>query len=185
MREVGGSSPRAKSRCPSVEGRFADGAFSKRNCHPGHSRGHSRVRPTTIGTEVVHKTFLQRIPELMDLQCAWLLFLFCGVVWANFFLRTISTISPALSHSFATRHDAQIWRCFSTLVGLSTDTICYSAKITASLPLAVGGLGLRSATKLRFAAQWASWADTIKMVNERHPEVGERIIQAIRDRDGP
>ena len=45
------------------------------------------------------------------------------------------------------------------------------------------GLGLRSATKLRFAVRWASWADTIKMVNARHPEVAERIIQAIDDHD--
>ena len=129
---------------------------------------------------VEHETFLQRIPELKDLQSAWLLLLFCGVARANFFLRTMG---PALSHSFATRHDAQIWRCFSTLVGLGPDAVCHSAKITASLPLALGSLGLRIATKLRFAAHWASWADTIKMVNERHPEVAERIIQAIGDRD--
>ena len=33
---------------------------------------------------------------------------------------------------------------------------------------------------------WASWADTVKMVNERNPEVAERIIQAIGDRvDAP
>ena len=99
-------------------------------------------------------------------------------------LGRISFCAPsALSHSFATHHDAQIWRCFSTLVGLGTDAVCHSAKITASLPLAVGVLGLRSATKLRFALHWASWADTIKMVSERHPQVAERIIQAIRDRD--
>ena len=96
---------------------------------------------------VEHETFLQRIPELMDLQCAWLLLLFYGVARANSFLRTVS---PALSHLFATRHDEQIWRCFSTLVGLGTDAVCHSVKITASLPLATGGLGLRSATKLRF-----------------------------------
>ena len=95
---------------------------------------------------VEHETFLQRVPELKDLQCAWLLLLFCGVARANFFIRTIG---PALSHSFATRHDAQIWRCFSTLVGLSPDAVCHTAKVTASLPLATGGLGLRSATKLR------------------------------------
>ena len=50
-----------------------------------------------------------------------------------------------MSHSFATRHDAQIWRCFSTLVGLDPDAVCHSAKITASLPLAAGGLEIRRA----------------------------------------
>ena len=129
---------------------------------------------------VEHETFLQRIPELMDLHCAWLLLLFCGVARANFFLRTVS---PALSHSFAARHDEQIWRCSPILWALAQIAVCHSAKITALLQLAVGGLALRSATKLRFAAHWASWADTIKMVNQRHPEVAERIIQAIHDRD--
>ena len=121
---------------------------------------------------VEHETFLQRVPELKDLQWAWLLLLFCGVAEANFLLRTIG---PALSHTFAARHDAQIWRCFSTLVGLSPDAVCHTAKVTAWLPLAAGGLGLRSATKLRLAAHWASWADTIQMVNERRPEVAEQI----------
>ena len=39
-----------------------------------------------------------------------------------------------------------------------------------------GGLGLRSATRLRHVAHWASWVDTIKMVHERHPEVAESIL---------
>ena len=48
-----------------------------------------------------------------------------------------------------------------------------------SLPLAAGGLGLRSALRLRHAAHWASWADTIRMVQERQPEVADVIVGAV------
>ena len=43
----------------------------------------------------------------------------------------------------------------------------------------MGGLGLRSAVKLRHAAHWASWADAIQMIAERHPEIAGTIIRAI------
>ena len=37
------------------------------------------------------------------------------------------------------------------------------ARLSASLPLALGGLGLRSAVRTCAAADWASWADTLPM----------------------
>ena len=39
----------------------------------------------------------------------------------------------------------------------------------AHLPLAMGGLGLRSAVDGRYAAYWASWADTLPTLQARHP----------------
>ena len=42
---------------------------------------------------------------------------------------------------------------------------------TASLPLCFGGLGLRSAERTLPAAHWASWADSLAMINARHPAV--------------
>ena len=47
---------------------------------------------------------------------------------------------------------------------------------------AMGGLGLWSAVTLGHATHWASWADAIKMIVERHPENVEReapYVQAI------
>ena len=53
-------------------------------------------------------------------------------------------------------------------------------------PLAMGGLGLRSAVKLRHAAHWASWADAFKMIEERHPEIAVTIIRTIHvEREAP
>ena len=42
-------------------------------------------------------------------------------------------------------------------------------------PLAAGGLLLRSAERLRHAAHWASWADMIKMLYKRVPDVATRF----------
>ena len=145
--------------------------------------GPSERRITILGTPVCtrefvleqlqskigeHSTFLNRIPAIQDLQCAWLLLLYCGVARANFFLRTIS---PDLSLDFATRHDSQIWDCFCSVVGVDPAAVQWSSHAAASLPLAAGGLGLRKAVKLRHAAHWVSWVDSMKMINDRHPEI--------------
>ena len=83
---------------------------------------------------------------------------------------------PDLSLDFATLHDNQIWDCFCSLVGVDP-----AAHAATSLPLAAGGLGLRSAVKLRYAAHWASWADSMKMIRDRHPEIARVILDAIHD----
>ena len=123
-----------------------------------------------------HAQFLQRIPEVKDLQCAWLLLLYCGVARATFYTRTVR---PELTTHFAMEHDEQIWRCFSTLLGVNPEAPDAHAKASTSLPLVMGGLGLRSASRLWDAAHWGSWADTLKMVHERHPMVADDILRAM------
>ena len=49
----------------------------------------------------------------------------------------------------------------------------------ASLPLSLGGLGLRSATLMSRPAYWSSWADCLGMVQQRHPTVSDCIVQAL------
>ena len=59
-------------------------------------------------------------------------------------------------------------------------TLCDEmAKATATLPLALGGMGLRSAERARVAAHWASWADTLPKIQERHPAVAELIVGSL------
>ena len=120
-----------------------------------------------------HAELLEKIPYVKDLQCAWLILLYCGVSRANFFIRAVS---PDCSLQFATRHEAQIWRCLTTLVGVLPEAVSDSAKAAATLPLSSGGLGCRSSFRLRHAAHWASWADSIKMIGERHPEVAATMV---------
>ena len=60
-----------------------------------------------------HSELLTRIPSVQDLQCAWLLLLYCGETRANFYIRTIR---PELTANFARSHDDQIWHCFCRLL---------------------------------------------------------------------
>ena len=47
----------------------------------------------------------------------------------------------------------------------------------ARLPLRLGGLGLRSATRTAFAAYWASWADALPMLKARLPQLVARAFK--------
>ena len=49
-------------------------------------------------------------------------------------------------------------------------------RASATAPLILGGLGLRSAVRTSESAYWASWADCIPMMRERHPEVAIEFV---------
>ena len=110
---------------------------------------------------------------IQDLQCAWLLLLYCCGARANCTLRVVH---PELTAGFAVHHDASLRRCFSHLLGVAPASIFWDQ---ASLPLCLGGLGLRSATLLARPAFWASWADCLEMIHQRHPTVCARIVDAL------
>ena len=52
----------------------------------------------------------------------------------------------------------------------------------ASLPLSLGGLGLQSAQRVRHAAYWASWSDSLAMVEQRHPDVARVTVRSLQGR---
>ena len=45
-----------------------------------------------------------------------------------------------------------------------------------TMPFSIGGMGLHSAHRSSPSAYWASWADSLPMIRERHPEVARTII---------
>ena len=51
---------------------------------------------------------------------------------------------------------------------------------TATMPMILGGLGLRSAVRVRQAAYWSSWADCLPMVHQRHPSVAANLVAQLR-----
>ena len=53
------------------------------------------------------------------------------------------------------------------------------ARTTALMPLSKGGLGLGCAVCARHAAHCASWADSLPMVRQRHPDVADSIIMGL------
>ena len=89
-----------------------------------------------------HDLLLSRILSLSDLLSAWALLLHCASSRANYLLRVIR---PDLVRHFAERHDESIWTCLCQILGVHNDESDAVAKQTATLPLSMGGLGLRSA----------------------------------------
>ena len=122
-----------------------------------------------------HQVLLQRIPRVRDLQSAWLLLLHCASVRANYFLRAVD---PGSSVDFARAHDDDIWQYTCDI--LQVDPVqARSVKDVASLPLVLGGLGLRSAERVRVSAFWASWADCIPTIHARHPVVADVLVRQL------
>ena len=51
------------------------------------------------------------------------------------------------------------------------------------IALALGGLGLRSASRGRQVSFWSSWADVLHMVRLRHPAVAETMLEGLNSDD--
>ena len=110
---------------------------------------------------------------MSDLQCAWLLLLFCAASRANYVLRVVHL---ALSFQFAVQHDVGIRQCLQDLLHVPVTQGMWEM---AGLPFASGGLCLRNAERLRTTAYWASWADTLPMIRPRYPEVADHMVLSL------
>ena len=128
-----------------------------------------------------HQTLLERIPALQDIQSAWTLLLHSASSRANYQLRVVR---PELTELFAAGHDDGIWRCLCAICQISPD-VEPAIRDTVTLPLGLGGLGLRSAHRTRQAAYWASLADTLPMVRGRHRAVADTMVTSLMDGVGP
>ena len=121
-----------------------------------------------------HRIFLQRIPSIPDLQSAWLLLLHCACPRANYMLRVLS---PDKVSRFAQMHDERLWHCLCEMLEILPDQCSQMVKDSSTLPLSLGGLGLRSAVRTSTPSYWASWADCLPMIQQRHPEVVADMVQ--------
>ena len=128
-----------------------------------------------------HQVLLDRIPVVPDLKSAWVLLSYCATARANYALRVVR---PELTDHFAIGHDDAIWQCFGRILGDEVVAGGPETRGLATLPQRLGGLGLRSAERLRAAAHWASWADCIGMVKARHPALASTIVAAMAAPDG-
>ena len=107
-----------------------------------------------LGTPVGHPDFVSR--HLRGVLDDHRTLLHCAAARANCQIRCVS---PGGVAQFAHHHDEQIWDC-----------ACKVGREFSTLPLLMGGLGLRSASGLREPAFWASWADCLAMIRQRHPK---------------
>ena len=120
----------------------------------------------------------ESIPAVPDLQCAWQILLQSANPRGN---HTIRTLPPAWAEGYAHAHDEGIWstarRILADLAGSEAERD--RARLLASLPMRMGGLGLRSAVRCSLAAYWASWADALSMIHKRNPAVADMVELAM------
>ena len=69
--------------------------------------------------------------------------------WPSGFIRVVP---PELSQEFATSHDKSLWRCLSAVLGVPPTLCNPRVRDTITLPLAFGGMGLRSASRTAIPA---------------------------------
>ena len=150
-----------------------------------------KVLGTPLGTEAYQqrhgekrlaeeKRFWDRIPELPDLQCAWLLLLSCASPRFNY---TVRTLPPRAADGYAQGHDSGMWQVLTKLLGREdlADGLNSVHRLLATLPLRLGGCGLRAASRTKEAAYWASWADTLPMMDSRCPRLAQTLCRALEE----
>ena len=128
-----------------------------------------------------HHVLLSRIPLIEDVQSAWSLLVHCAGTRANYLLRVIR---PELVHTFAEGHNRGLWNCLHHILSIDSQ-VDETVRDIGSLPLFMGGLGLRSATRTSQPAFWASWADCLTMIGTRHPDVAALILLRMQGPDTP
>ena len=74
--------------------------------------------------------------------------------------------------AYCSAHDEGIWNS-QGLVG----------RPLATLPMRMGGLGLRLAVRCAPAAFWASWADALHMISEHTPDVANDVVRKLSNEE--
>ena len=96
-----------------------------------------------------HQTLLSQIPVIGDVHAAWLLLAHCAAARA-----TMRCVDLEAAEGFARRHYQDMMVCLSSI--LHVDFIDWSGETRdiATLPMSLGGLGVRSALRTSKAAHW-------------------------------
>ena len=125
----------------------------------GHTTG-TPSRSQLSALSETHDQLLEKVFTIQDIQCVWLLLLYCCFARANYTLRVVH---PELTAGFAAHHDASLRRCLSHLLGVALAS-------TYSAPQC------NIARKTRFLGKLA---DCLEMIHQRHPTVCARIVDAL------
>ena len=138
-----------------------------------------------LGTPVGSRRFVEEeedklweaIPHVPDLQAAWQILLHCAGPRCQHMLRTLP---PSESEEYARAHDVGMARVMDRLLALPGDPHEQEVALNlASLPMGMGGLGLRRALRMVPATYWSSWADALHMIDQRLPEVAATVVRKL------
>ena len=90
---------------------------------------------------------------------------------------------PSQSAVYCRAHDDGIWENANALLGDFPGDRELDAQQLSTLPMRMGGLGLRSAERCAPAAYWASWADALPMISRRNPEVASEVVRRLDNQE--
>ena len=124
--------------------------------------------PAFVATRAKQDQLLQGIRAMPDLQSAWLLL---ASARCSHVLRTLP---PEASLAFEESHDAAIAACVTDLLGAGP--LPGSALKIAQLSFQQRGPNLCSGVALAPAAYWASWADTLPVLQCQLPRLADEIL---------
>ena len=95
-----------------------------------------------------------------------------GSTRANYWLRTVQ---PDQTEEFARRHDEEVWRCLRMILGPSHRHV----------GLVRRRFGAHECAEGEGAVHFASWADCLRMVRDRHPFIAELMIRHLEEGTAP
>ena len=122
--------------------------------------------------------FLNQLGRIREAQSRWLLLKFCVEPTCNHILRNVPL---HMCHFIADWPDNAIWRSLLALFDLNPALVGDVSWFVASSPIRLGGLGLRSCTRLAAAIHWAAWADSFENLHKRFPVLAARITTALNE----
>ena len=114
-------------------------------------------------------TFFARLPDVPDVQVAWLLLLFCALPKAQYVLRVLPP-----HQTDAASHDRSVLACLAALLRVESSGALLAQSATcgrAQLAMQHGGRCLRSTTARSCAAYFASWADALRAIEARDAQL--------------
>ena len=76
-----------------------------------------------------------------------------------------------------------MWETAKRLLGHVPAEDEEEARNISTLPMRMGGLGLRSAERCAPAAFWASWADALSMIAERNPAIATEVVDQLSSQE--
>ena len=120
------------------------------------------------------QTLLCRIPLVQDVQAAWLLLVHCAITWPEWWSQGLP--NPPVGGTMLGCGSV----CLCTILQISPDQ-GEDVVGAASMPLVLGGLGLPPPCRVSQPAYWASWADALHVIHNRHPEVAAQLVTAVDD----